>query len=91
MSVRWRRHASWKRLTSDPTWQNRASPTDRGRRGLRVKHGACRSGPKCRQAYLAVGLGFVFTAIIGSLLFGDALGKMRNTGITLIILGIVRS
>jgi multidrug transporter EmrE-like cation transporter len=41
------------------------------------------------QAYPFVGLGFVFTAIIGWLLFGDALGPIRIAGIALIILGIV--
>jgi drug/metabolite transporter (DMT)-like permease len=41
------------------------------------------------QAYPFVGLGFVFTAIIGWLLFGDALGPPRIAGIGLIILGIV--
>lgn len=40
-------------------------------------------------AYPFVGLGFVFTALIGWLLFGDAVGPMRIAGIALIVLGIV--
>ena len=40
-------------------------------------------------AYPFVGLGFVFTALIGWLLFGDAVGPMLIAGIALIVLGIV--
>ena len=40
------------------------------------------------QAYPFVGLGFVLTALIGYLLFGDALGPLRIAGIVLVIAGI---
>ncbi|MBS0639449.1 MAG: SMR family transporter [Acetobacteraceae bacterium] len=40
-------------------------------------------------AYPFVGLGFVFTALIGWLLFGESLTLMRIAGIALIIAGIV--
>jgi multidrug transporter EmrE-like cation transporter len=40
------------------------------------------------QAYPFVGLGFVLTALIGYLFFGDTIGPLRTGGITLVILGI---
>jgi len=41
------------------------------------------------QAYPFVGLGFVLTAVLGYVLFGDALGPQRVAGILLVIGGIV--
>ncbi len=40
------------------------------------------------QAYPFVGLGFVFTALIGYWFFGDALGPARLGGIALVMAGI---
>lgn len=40
------------------------------------------------QAYPFVGLGFVLTAILGAVLFGDVLTMPRITGIALVMLGI---
>src|SRR3954452_12768368 len=40
------------------------------------------------QAYPFVGLGFVLTALIGYVLFGDAIGPLRIAGIALVIAGI---
>jgi drug/metabolite transporter (DMT)-like permease len=41
------------------------------------------------QAYPFVGLGFVLTAILGHLLFNDAIGPQRILGIFVVIGGIV--
>lgn len=41
------------------------------------------------QAYPFVGLGFVLTAILGRLVFGDDLSIQRIAGIALVIAGIV--
>jgi drug/metabolite transporter (DMT)-like permease len=40
------------------------------------------------QAYPFVGLGFVFTALVGYWLFGDTLGPARIGGIVLVMAGI---
>ena len=40
------------------------------------------------QAYPFVGLGFVLTAVLGSVLFGDTLTMPRITGTVLVMLGI---
>jgi multidrug transporter EmrE-like cation transporter len=40
------------------------------------------------QAYPFVGLGFVLTALLGYLLFGDSLGVQRMVGIALVVGGI---
>ena len=40
------------------------------------------------QAYPFVGLGFVLTALIGYVLFGDSIGPLRIAGIALVIAGI---
>jgi drug/metabolite transporter (DMT)-like permease len=40
------------------------------------------------QAYPFVALGFVLTAILGRVIFGDALGPMRLAGIALVIAGV---
>ena len=41
------------------------------------------------QAYPFVALGFVLTAVLGYLIFGDNLGPMRVLGIGLVILGVL--
>lgn len=41
------------------------------------------------QAYPFVGLGFVMTAMLGHLVFNEALGPTRLTGIALVIAGVV--
>lgn len=41
------------------------------------------------QAYPFVGLGFVLTAVLGAVLFGDALSAPRIAGTLLVVLGIV--
>ena len=41
------------------------------------------------QAYPFVGLGFVMTAVLGSLVFNEALGPTRLVGIALVIAGVV--
>jgi multidrug transporter EmrE-like cation transporter len=41
------------------------------------------------QAYPFVGLGFILTAILGSVLFDDTLGPVRLLGIAVVIVGIV--
>ncbi len=41
------------------------------------------------QAYPFVGLGFVLTAVLGWLIFGDDLGTLRLLGIAVVIAGIV--
>lgn len=41
------------------------------------------------QAYPFVGLGFVLTAVLGAMLFGDTLSAQRLFGILLVIGGIV--
>src|SRR6185503_18298636 len=41
------------------------------------------------QAYPFVGLGFVLTAILGHVLFNDAIGPQRILGILLVIGGII--
>jgi multidrug transporter EmrE-like cation transporter len=40
------------------------------------------------QAYPFVGIGFIITALLGVLVFGEAMTTMRALGITLVILGI---
>jgi multidrug transporter EmrE-like cation transporter len=40
------------------------------------------------QAYPFVALGFVLTAVLGYLIFGDSIGPMRVLGIGLVILGV---
>lgn len=41
------------------------------------------------QAYPFVGLGFVMTAVLGHLMFNEALGPTRLIGIALVIAGVV--
>lgn len=41
------------------------------------------------QAYPFVGLGFVMTAVLGHLVFNEALGPTRLIGIALVIAGVV--
>jgi len=41
------------------------------------------------KAYPFVSLGFVLTALAGSLLFGEAVGLVRASGIALIVAGVV--
>lgn len=41
------------------------------------------------QAYPFVAIGFVLTALLGRLIFGDALGPMRIAGIAFVVLGVL--
>jgi multidrug transporter EmrE-like cation transporter len=41
------------------------------------------------QAYPFVGIGFILTAILGSVLFGEHLGLLRTLGIFVVIGGII--
>lgn len=41
------------------------------------------------QAYPFVGIGFVLTALLGVLVFGDSLSASRLVGMTLVVVGIV--
>ena len=41
------------------------------------------------QAYPFVGLGFVITAVIGALAFGEVVSPARSVGIILVMIGII--